>query len=59
MNSNKEFLIYGKRAVYEALENDVQIDKVFILKNSTYHDNIKSRIHKKKYQHLLCTYPKT
>ena len=47
MNSNKEFLIYGKRAVYEALENDVQIDKVFILKNSTYHDNIKSRIHKK------------
>ena len=47
MNSNKEFLIYGKRAVYEALENDVQIDKVFIQKHSSYHDNIKSRIHKK------------
>lgn len=47
MNSNKEFLIYGKRAVYEALENDVQIDKVFIQKSSSYHDNIKSRIHKK------------
>ena len=35
MNSNKEFLIYGKRAVYEALENDVQIDKVFIQKHSS------------------------
>ena len=48
MSSKKEFLIYGKRAVYEALENNIEIDKVFIEKNSSFHDNIKSKIHKKK-----------
>ena len=48
MSSKKEFLIYGKRALYEALENNVEIDKVFIEKNSSFHDNIKSKIHKKK-----------
>jgi len=26
MSSKKEFLIYGKRARYEALENDVESD---------------------------------
>jgi len=41
-------IIYGKRAVYEALENDIQIDKIFIQKNSPFHENIKSKIHKKK-----------
>ena len=48
MTSKKELLIYGKRAVYEALENNVEIDKVFIQKSSSFHDNIKSKIHKKK-----------
>ena len=48
MESKKEFLIYGKRAVYEALENNVDIDKVFIEKDNPYINNIKSRIHKKK-----------
>ena len=47
MNSEKEFLIYGKRAVYEAIENDIEIDKVFLQKNNSYLDNIKSKIHKK------------
>ena len=47
MNSNKDFLIYGKRAVYEALENNVEIDKVFIEKNNSFVENIKSRVHKK------------
>ena len=32
MDSEKEFLIYGKRAVYEAIENNVEIDKVFLQK---------------------------
>ena len=36
MNSNKDFLIYGKRAVYEALENNVEIDKVFVEKNNSF-----------------------
>ena len=40
-------IIYGKRAVYEALENDIQIDKIFIQKSSPFHENIKSKIHKK------------
>ena len=48
MNSNKNFLIYGKRSVYEALESNVEIDKVFIQKNNSLLDNIKSKIHKKK-----------
>ena len=34
MNSEKELLIYGKRAVYEAIENDVEIDKVFLQKKN-------------------------
>ena len=49
MNSDN-FLIYGKRAVYEAIENDVEIDKVFLQKNNSYLDNIKSKIHKKNIQ---------
>lgn len=48
MESKKEFIVYGKRAVYEALENNVDIDKVFIEKDNPYINNIKSRIHKKK-----------
>ena len=50
MNSEKEFLIYGKRAVYEAIENNVEIDKVFLQKKNSYLDNIKSKIHKKNIQ---------
>ena len=49
MNSDN-FLIYGKRAVYEALENDVEIGKVFLQKNNSYLDNIKSKIQKKNIQ---------
>lgn len=48
MDSKKEFLIYGKRAIYEALENNVEIDKIFIQKNNHHFDGIKSKIHKKK-----------
>tara|TARA_B100001113_G_scaffold352544_1_gene354266 strand:+ start:2386 stop:3117 length:732 start_codon:yes stop_codon:yes gene_type:complete len=48
MDSKKEFLIYGKRAIYEALENNVEIDKIFIQKNNQHFDGIKSKIHKKK-----------
>ena len=48
MESKKEFIVYGKRAVYEALENNVDIDKEFIEKDNAYINNIKSRIHKKK-----------
>ena len=48
MESKKEFIVYGKRAVYEALENNIDIDKVFIEKDNPYINNIKSRIHKKK-----------
>ena len=49
MNSDN-FLIYGKRAVYEALEKDVEISKVFLQKNNSYLDNIKSKIQKKNIQ---------
>ena len=50
MNSEKEFLIYGKRAIYEAVENNIEIDKVFIQKNNSYLDNIKSKLHKRNIQ---------
>ena len=50
MNLKKEFFIYGKRAVYEALENNIEIDKVFLQKNHSYLDKIKSKIHKKNIQ---------
>ena len=49
MNSDN-FLIYGKRAVYEALEKDVEISKVFLQKNNSYLENIKSKIQKKNIQ---------
>ena len=48
MTSKKELLIYGKRAVYEALENNVEIDKVFIQKSSSFHDNINLKFTRRK-----------
>ena len=41
-------IIFGKRSVFEALENDIQIDKVFMDKNSLHMDNIKRVIIEKK-----------
>ena len=41
-------IIFGKRSVFEALENDIQIDKVFIDKNNLHMDNIKRIIIEKK-----------
>ena len=41
-------IIFGKRSVFEALENDIQIDKVFMDKNNSHMDNIKRIIIEKK-----------
>ena len=41
-------IIFGKRSVFEAVENDIQIDKVFMDKNNLHMDNIKRIIIKKK-----------
>ena len=41
-------IIFGKRALFEAIENDIQIDKVFMDKNNVYMDNIKRNIIEKK-----------
>lgn len=41
-------IIFGKRAVFEAIENDIQIDKIFIDRDSQYMDNIKRKIIEKK-----------
>tara|TARA_B100001027_G_scaffold215162_1_gene188592 strand:- start:493 stop:1206 length:714 start_codon:yes stop_codon:yes gene_type:complete len=41
-------IIFGKRAVFEALEKSIQIDKVFMDKNSLHMDNIKRSIIEKK-----------
>ena len=41
-------IIFGKRAVFEAIENDIQIDKIFMDRNSQYMDNIKRKIIDKK-----------
>ena len=41
-------IIFGKRALFEAIENDIQIDKVFMDKNNMYMDNIKRNIIGKK-----------
>ena len=41
-------IIFGKRALFEAIENDIQIDKVFMDKNNMYMDNIKRNIIEKK-----------
>jgi len=41
-------IIFGKRSVFEALEKSIQIDKVFMDKNSLYMDNIKRIIIEKK-----------
>lgn len=41
-------IIFGKRAVFEAIENEVQIDKIFIDRDNHYMDNIKRRIIEKK-----------
>ncbi len=43
----KDF-IFGKRAIYEAIQNNIEIDKVFIQKNQPHLDNIKSKILDKK-----------
>ena len=37
-------IIFGKRAVFEAIENDIQIDKIFMDRDSQYMDNIKRKI---------------
>jgi len=50
MNTEKELLIYGKRAVYEAVENNIEIEKVFLQKNNSYLENIKSKLHKRNIQ---------
>ena len=41
-------IIFGKRSVFEALENDIQIDKVFMDKKNLHMDNIKRIIIEKK-----------
>jgi len=41
-------IIFGKRSVFEALEKSIQIDKVFMDKNSLHMDNIKRIIIEKK-----------
>ena len=41
-------IIFGKRAVFEAIENDIQIDKIFMDRDSQYIDNIKRKIIDKK-----------
>lgn len=41
-------IIFGKRAVFEAIENEVQIDKIFIDRDNHYMDNIKRKIIEKK-----------
>ena len=43
-------LIYGKRTVFEALENEVQIEKVYIDRDSQFMDNIKRMVHEKSIQ---------
>ena len=47
-------IIFGKRSVFEALENDIQIDKVFMDKNNLHMDNIKRIIIKKKNKNIIC-----
>ena len=41
-------IIFGKRAVFEAIENDIQIDKIFMDRDNQYMDNIKRTIIEKK-----------
>ena len=41
-------IIFGKRAVFEAIENEVQIDKIFIDRDNHYMTNIKRKIIEKK-----------
>ena len=41
-------IIFGKRSLFEALEKNIQIDKVFMDKNSLHMDNIKRSIIEKK-----------
>ena len=41
-------IIFGKRSLFEALEKNIQIDKVFMYKNSLHMDNIKRSIIEKK-----------
>ena len=41
-------IIFGKRAIFEAIENDIQIDKIFMDRDSQYMDNIKRKIIEKK-----------
>tara|TARA_Y200000002_G_scaffold376710_1_gene381041 strand:- start:1168 stop:1881 length:714 start_codon:yes stop_codon:yes gene_type:complete len=43
-------IIFGKRTVFEALENDVQIDKVYIDRDNQFMENIKRKIHEKEIQ---------
>ena len=41
-------IIFGKRAVFEAIENDIQIDKIFMDRDNQYMVNIKRKINEKK-----------
>ena len=41
-------IIFGKRAIFEAIENDIQIDKIFMDRDSQYMENIKRKIIDKK-----------
>ena len=43
-------IIFGKRTVFEALENDVQIDKVYIDRDNQFMENIKRKVHEKSIQ---------
>ena len=43
-------IIFGKRIVFEALENDVQIDKVYIDRDNQFMENIKRKVHEKSIQ---------
>ena len=43
-------IIFGKRTVFEALENDVQIDKVYIDRDNQFMENIKRKVREKSIQ---------
>ena len=47
-------IIFGKRSLFEALEKNIQIDKVFMDKNSLHMDNIKRSIIEKKNKNIIC-----
>jgi len=46
----ESYIIFGKRTVFEALENEVQIDKVYIDRDNQFMENIKRKVHEKNIQ---------